>query len=237
MGVREMKQPNVICFDYYMTLVELHQPYEKIRTWLGCYLRNSHPEIDSDKFYGKFNRNRAVLSSGGIFKLGIDLLCQSLQKTCESFHINDFSYEFAELIFDLFSSPIAYFDAHDTVNKLKTQFSVGLLTNADNYIVKQSISRQKFEFDFVITSEDAKANKPDNKIFLHALEKLGKKYDEILMVGDSQFDDLYGAGKLNIKTLWINRNNEPLKAGVIPPAFTTDTLSGILKYQDLRMEL
>lgn len=185
-------------------------------------------DINTRRFNSKFTRNRAVLSADHKFCLGIDLLGESLEKTCEYFKIDSFKDLFVSFVEELFVSPKAYSDAYFILEELKKKYKVGLLTNADNYILTKSILKQGFDFDFVFTSEDAQSNKPDSEIFRYALKNLRKTPEKLIMIGDSQIDDIYGASKVNIKSIWINRNNEELKDGIQPPMYELNNLYDIL---------
>lgn len=57
-------------------------------------------------------------------------------------------------------------------------------------------------FDHVITSEDAGAKKPAPEPFRKALEVLGTKPSETLMVGDWADRDIVGAKNVKIRTAW-----------------------------------
>jgi putative hydrolase of the HAD superfamily len=57
-------------------------------------------------------------------------------------------------------------------------------------------------FDLVLTFDDVGERKPSPKGFEMALEKLGIKTDEALMVGDWPERDVVGASKLGIKTIY-----------------------------------
>lgn len=218
-----------ICFDYYMTLVKLKQPFEQIKIWVTEYLKNIYPSIDADKFYSRFTKNRAFFSSQPEFQLGIDLLSKSMGRTCQYFQIPYFKDEFVCFAEKLFISPEAYADSHLVLNELKKHYHVGLLTNADNYILQSSISNNQFSFDFIITSDDARCNKPKKLIFQYALSFLGIEASELFMIGDSQVDDIYGAGQLGINTIWINRDGALLKEGIIPPNYQVDRLANIIE--------
>ncbi|WP_432409038.1 HAD family hydrolase [Wukongibacter sp. M2B1] len=217
----------IICFDYYGTLVKLDSPFEQIKKLMKEYVENNLAEIDFDKFYAKFSRNRAVLASGQNFLRGIDLLVESLVKTCTFYKVPCFKKSFIPFVEKLFTMPEAYPDACEAIDSLRKNFIVGVLSNADNYIIERSIKTQGFELDFVITSEDARANKPSSEIFLYAMEILGRRPDELYMIGDSQIDDILGAGRLGINTIWINRDGELLKEGISPPSFELDALDKI----------
>jgi putative hydrolase of the HAD superfamily len=57
-------------------------------------------------------------------------------------------------------------------------------------------------FDEIITSEDFGVKKPDPKPYRRALEVLGTKPSETLMVGDWPERDIKGAKGMGIRTAW-----------------------------------
>lgn len=57
-------------------------------------------------------------------------------------------------------------------------------------------------FDEIITSEDFGVKKPDPKPYRKALEVLGTKADETLMVGDWPDRDIKGAKGVGMRTAW-----------------------------------
>ena len=57
-------------------------------------------------------------------------------------------------------------------------------------------------FDEIITSEDFGVKKPDPKPFRRALEVLGTRPEETLMVGDWPDRDIKGAKGAGIRTAW-----------------------------------
>ena len=57
-------------------------------------------------------------------------------------------------------------------------------------------------FDHVITFEDTRVRKPDPAPFMRALELLGMKPDEVIMVGDWPERDMEGAKGVGIRTVY-----------------------------------
>jgi len=218
---------NVIGFDYYGTLVKLNSPFEKIKHMLQKYIEDNFPEISFNQFYISYQKNMAVLSTGKQIYQGINLLTESLDRTCNRYKIPSLNNIFVPFAEELFIFTEAYPDAGKVINFLKNNFIVGVLSNADNYLIDISIARHNFNFDFVITSEDAGYSKPDNRFFEYALKRIGRRTHELYMIGDSQNDDILGAGRLGIKTIWINRNGELLKEGMNTPCFEVKELKEI----------
>lgn len=64
--------------------------------------------------------------------------------------------------------------------------------------------------DVLITSEEAGEEKPSEKMFLLALEKLEISNNELIMVGDSFEKDILGAEKMGIEGVLFEKDQEDL---------------------------
>ena len=51
--------------------------------------------------------------------------------------------------------------------------------------------------------------------------------NEFLYVGDSQEDDIVGAGKAGVHVVWLNRKNEVRRLNIPRPDYEITTLSGL----------
>jgi len=58
--------------------------------------------------------------------------------------------------------------------------------------------------DSLTISEEAGFSKPDVRIFQTALDRLGCKPDEAVMLGDAWVNDILGAREAGIRTVWYN---------------------------------
>jgi FMN phosphatase YigB (HAD superfamily) len=59
-------------------------------------------------------------------------------------------------------------------------------------------------FEWVVTSVDAGARKPDRRFFSYALKKCKVKKDEILFVGNQRNTDIQGANDYGIRCVWLS---------------------------------
>ena len=66
--------------------------------------------------------------------------------------------------------------------------------------------------DALIASEDVGVSKPDPRIFQIALERVGARADEAVMVGDSWANDIVGAAGAGIRVVWFNPDRKPVPA-------------------------
>lgn len=100
----------------------------------------------------------------------------------------------------------------DVLSTLKTlkerQLVLGLLTNAskDTIAILPKLGLEPY-LDFVVTSEEAKADKPNPKIFQLALERAKATAAETVHVGDQYEIDVAGARGAGIKPIMIDRYN------------------------------
>lgn len=81
-----------------------------------------------------------------------------------------------------------------------------LVTNghADEQRGKIRLLGLEHRFDHLLVSEEVGSAKPHPAIFQHALDLVGAKPHQAVMVGDSLHADIGGAAALGIGTIWIN---------------------------------
>ncbi|MBL0388167.1 HAD family hydrolase [Tumebacillus sp. ITR2] len=83
--------------------------------------------------------------------------------------------------------------------------------------------------DHLVTSEDVGVQKPDPRIFHHALALCGVEPHEAMMVGDSWSADILGAQASGIRSVWLNRRRTPIPdAEVAPEIFELQELASTL---------
>jgi HAD superfamily hydrolase (TIGR01549 family) len=70
----------------------------------------------------------------------------------------------------------------------------------------------------LVVSERAGVSKPDPAIFTQALERLGCRAEETVMVGDSWTADVAGARAAGIRPIWFNPTGLPVPDGAEPVA-------------------
>ncbi|MCB0792113.1 MAG: YjjG family noncanonical pyrimidine nucleotidase [Flavobacteriales bacterium] len=85
--------------------------------------------------------------------------------------------------------------ARETLAALLGRVKLHIITNGFREVqaIKLRASGIEAYFDLVLTSEEARAHKPDPRIFSHALERVGAGAAESLMVGDDARNDVAGA--------------------------------------------
>ena len=132
----------------------------------------------------------------------------------------------------------AYPDALEVLPKLQKRSRLGLLSNADHPYLTELVERHGWSFEPVVSSESARAYKPDPRIFEAFCRQASVAPEQVLYVGDSHYDDVHGAKLCGLRTVWVRRGQEtpgtsppPDDQELLPPDFeiaSLQELEGIL---------
>lgn len=191
-----------IAVDYYGTLVDVGQPFKRIQEWFAAAYADKN--VNAQKLFMRFSKERARLQYDGRFRLGYELLLESYEAACAYFHLRCRGKEFKDFIIDLFIIPKAFPYAVHTINTLRKKVPVLLLTNADNCCLYPSVQLRGFQFDCIITSEDERCGKPNPAMFIKACSVLERNAENVLMIGDSLTEDVQGAVNCGMKAIWVS---------------------------------
>lgn len=85
-------------------------------------------------------------------------------------------------------------------------------------------------FEHLVSVDDIKQYKPAPASYMHALNTLGLKREEILFMSSNGWD-ITGAKSFGFKTAWINRNGLPVEELNLDPDRIYDDLTGITEWQ------
>ena len=113
----------------------------------------------------------------------------------------------------------AYPDAADTLRRLREMgLAIGIGTNMTADWQYEKLERMGLMpcVDFIVTSEEVSAEKPDARFFTACAEKAGCTAGECLFVGDSLNGDVLGALGAGMPAAWLR-----LKGDAEPPEGAT----------------
>lgn len=116
-----------------------------------------------------------------------------------------------------------YADVLPTLNKLRQDYRLGLISNGNGY--PERCGLPDF-FSFVVFSQDVGYKKPNPEIFSIACEKANCLNAELIHVGDSLQSDVQGANAAGVLSIWLNREGSA-KYPKIKPAFEIQSLHEI----------
>jgi putative hydrolase of the HAD superfamily len=128
--------------------------------------------------------------------------------------------------------------AKKTLQRLSQEYQLGLISNYTYapliYAGLRKLKINEF-FNVVVVSDEAGWRKPSPKIFREALRRMHLKADQVIYVGDTPLEDIEGAKKAGVKTVFIpsqfNSLEDMLKAP-LQPDHVIEKLSDIFKILD-----
>jgi 2-haloalkanoic acid dehalogenase type II len=116
----------------------------------------------------------------------------------------------------------------DTADFLKEMGARGfkryILSNVDNDLLEETISKNHLEVEGFVTAEEVGSYKPNPGHWIRFMQKYGAEKEEILHVAQSVFHDIVPTGMMGIDSAWVNRYQEPMPLRG-DPLFITDSLA------------
>ena len=98
-------------------------------------------------------------------------------------------------------------DVINGLNRLSTDFLLATLSNGNTELLSDIAENSGLSWDFILSAEDSKHYKPDQEVYLSAIESIGLEPKYIMMVAAHAFD-LKAAQKVGMKTAYVYRELE-----------------------------
>jgi len=122
----------------------------------------------------------------------------------------------------------AFDDARPIVEALRPHYRLALLSNADDDFLGECLERNGLHFDTVVTSERARAIKPNPEIFLGLARTMALPPHQILYVGDNPIPDVLGPARAGMRVGWLNRAGLRKPRNIPQPDFRVRSLADLL---------
>lgn len=129
------------------------------------------------------------------------------------------------------SMVIAFDGVVDTLKTLKAEgYKLAIVTSKLREVAKMGTKLTKIDeyFDVFVGHDDVKVHKPNPEALLLAMEKLGSKPEETMMIGDN-FHDINAAkaaGTVSVGVAWTVRGREYIES--YQPDYVIDQISDLL---------
>jgi len=221
---------SAVILDCYNTLIDLDRVHEAT---VAKILERAGSPVDPALFHSYWdvrerrNLEEAVSRGRAGFVLQAALNVKSLRETFEHFGIDGDAESGVELWVELTRRCAPFPDARPALAELGEARALAVVSNADNYPLLDILRREGLEFEQVVTSETARAYKPDSRIFRFALKALGRSAADSVYVGDTPRVDVPGAARLGMSTVWLNRKGRPLSPDEPAADITVAGLAGL----------
>ncbi len=129
--------------------------------------------------------------------------------------------------------PVPHADAAPVLDSLKENgYRLGLISNTG--MTPGVIFRTYMEqigilsyFDALTFSDEVRLSKPSAEIFIRGAEPLGIPLEQVVHVGDHLLNDVLGASRLGMKTIWIETYEEGRTPVEVAPDATVKSLGDV----------
>jgi FMN phosphatase YigB (HAD superfamily) len=197
-------------------------------------------------FGGEFNQERFVETYGRVIeeifeereREGIEITChERFLRTIRRLELgpHDRAVELAETLTrshmqavrGVTTAPAARVAA---VRRIAQHYRLGLLSNFDDTQCGREVLADAGVaelFETIVISAEVRLRKPDPRIFAHICERLDLPPHAILFVGDTPYDDVLGASRAGMQTVWISKGLPALPESIPTPDFTITDLADL----------
>ncbi|MBO7743290.1 HAD family hydrolase [Paenibacillus sp. MWE-103] len=120
--------------------------------------------------------------------------------------------------------------AREVLARARAKYRTGLITNGKASTQYGKLDRLGIRdaFDLILVSEEAGAKKPDPRLFAMAADGLGLRAGECLFVGDHPANDVEGAARFGMATVWMRLGRSWPDGMAAEPGRTIDRLGELL---------
>ncbi|MFO7830068.1 MAG: YjjG family noncanonical pyrimidine nucleotidase [Bacteroidales bacterium] len=119
---------------------------------------------------------------------------------------------------------------YEVLDYLKEKYNLYIITNGFNEVQFTKLKNSNLDayFKKVFTSENAGAQKPNAKIFEHALKTVNARKKESIMIGDDLDGDILGAKKFGLDQIYFNPAKKNHSENITHEIFALKELQKIL---------
>ena len=122
----------------------------------------------------------------------------------------------------------AFPEVYPVLDALRPRYRLAVLSNSDDDFLDAALQSNGLRFDTVVTSEQARAIKPNPAAFRFLARKLDLPPTRILYVGDNPIPDVLGPRQAGLPVAWVNRAGIRRPRKVPPPDIRVRSLTELV---------
>lgn len=206
--------------DFYGTLVHEFGPisYEIMNRILKSGTAASLEEVMT--YWWPAYSKRLANANGDSFRLQEEMIHENFAEVIEQFQSTESAKELTDLMVKHWCNPPIYEDTKAFLENLT--LPIYFISNSDDFFIDEALKNLDLHPTSVITSQQTKHYKPNQEIFLQALNRAGLNADETIHIGDSLTGDIESPRSIGINAIWMNRDNKPVPEGILAVSDLTE---------------
>lgn len=184
-------------------------------------------EIPAKTFYSDWKRyHRSHMDSLTQFVPEETIFLWDLEKLYAQYGLAGNAVQDVRIMLDTLGNRVAFPESRAVIEALKPSVTVCIGSTTDTEPLMRDLDRSGITVDRIFTSEDLQVYKPQKDFYEKILAVLSMKPEEVLFVGDSLMDDVWGPKQAGMKTCWVNRKGQPAPEQL--PDYQMSDLNGLL---------
>jgi 2-haloacid dehalogenase len=214
--------PKIITFDCYGTLVQWHRAVrDAAHSVLSAHLGMMVSEMQAASLATKIRATAVTHQQRPPYRNYEAILRSSLEEALAAVG-QAATEEDHRTLWSTLSRIPPHSDTQAALARLRKRYRIAIISNTDDDLIEGTVGAIGTPVDFVITAQQAGAYKPDHQLFEYAHAKMKVTKNETIHVGMGQFTDLKVCNELGIRSVWIDREGEPLNPDWPPNAVLPD---------------
>jgi len=198
-------QAQVITFDFYGTLVQWHEALEI--AFREMLVRRGLPASGTAALASDFAAEGRRLRDTPPWKPYREVLRDSVMFALKRAGLAAQDVDSEGLIARVSCIPV-HPDVPAALAVLKKRYRLAAISNTDDALIAGSLPGLGIALDAVVTAQQARAYKPDLRLFRYAHQVLDVTPAEVVHIAASQPLDMAVCRVLGIRAFWVNRRNE-----------------------------
>jgi 2-haloacid dehalogenase len=219
-----------IAFDAYGTLFDFQEP-DFIATMAEICDRQSL-DADAADLWQRFLRAALKFRSENhhdpVYTRYDDAWARQFQYVFKRLKLNGDHRAAAAHFRDNLAAARVFPEVYPVLDALRPRYRLAVLSNSDDDFLYAAMESNGLRFDTVVTSEQARAVKPNPAAFRYLARRLDLPPARILYVGDNPIPDVLGPKQAGLPVAWVNRAGLRRPRKVPPPDIRVRNLTELL---------
>ena len=219
-----------VVFDAYGTVINFTEP-DFIATMAGICADQSL-DADASDLWRRFLRASYFMRSehhrDPVYQRYDEAWARQFERVFKQLRLDGDVWRASLFFKSALADASAFDDAQPAIEAIGRHYKVALLSNADEDFLTSCLQRNDLHFKHVLSSERARAIKPNPEIFLKMARRLRLPPEQILYVGDNPIPDVLGPARAGMRAAWVNRNGYRKPRGIPFPDVRVKSLSELV---------
>jgi 2-haloalkanoic acid dehalogenase type II len=199
-----------IVFDAYGTLIDTGDGSVRAT---GAILAKNGCDLDAGEVYARWKQyHRMHIESLATFVNEEAVFLLDLKRLYADYGIVGDPEEDVKIMLSTLGVRRLFPETLEVVGELRKRYQVFIASTSDTAPLESDLARSNLAVDGYFTSESLRIYKPAREFYIRVLSEIGHSADEVLFVGDSLQDDVWGPAGAGLKTVWVNRKSASIPA-------------------------